>query len=270
MVNRLTEDQKARYARNILLAGIGYEGQLKLINSSVLLIGAGGLGSPAAFYLAAAGVGRIGIMDGDIVELSNLNRQILHTMPDLGKPKVESAKNKLLNFNQDSVVEAICGRLTEENASSVLANFDVVIDCSDSLKTRFIINDTCLMINKPFIYGGVLSYFGQVMTIIPGLGPCFRCLYRDEPKGNVPDCSTVGVLGATPGVIGVIQACEAIKYIVGLRENLYIGRLLTYDSLTGTFMEVKIERDQSCPSCSQAPNDSTDSLNQVKKFKMIK
>ncbi|MFZ5633819.1 MAG: HesA/MoeB/ThiF family protein [Bacillota bacterium] len=244
----LNRDQLERYRRNILLAGFGPEGQEKLLNSGVLLVGAGGLGSPAAFYLAAAGVGRIGLLDGDRVELSNLQRQILHGAPDLGRPKAESGRDRLLHLNPDLKVEAIAGRLTEENAPGLIARYDLVLDCTDNFKTRFIMNDACLRLNRPFVYGGVLGYIGQLMVVMPGEGPCFRCLYRHEPEGNVPDCSTVGVLGAVPGVIGTLQAGEAVKYLTGVGK-LLVGRLLTYDALTASFMEVGLERDPHCPSC---------------------
>ncbi|MCL6611039.1 MAG: HesA/MoeB/ThiF family protein [Peptococcaceae bacterium] len=244
----LNSQQLARYNRNILLAGFGPEGQEKLLNSGVLLVGAGGLGSPAAFYLAAAGVGRIGLMDGDRVEVSNLQRQILHGTPDLGRPKAESGRDKLLHLNPGLKVTAVGERLTEENAPELIAEYDLVLDCTDNFQARFILNDACLRLNKPFVYGGVLAYIGQLMFIMPGRGPCFRCLYRSEPRGNLPDCSTVGVLGAVPGVIGTLQACEAVKYLAGLGD-LLVGRLLTYDALTASFMDVRLERDPSCPSC---------------------
>lgn len=244
----LSKDQMERYKRNILLAGFGPEGQARLLNSGVLLVGAGGLGSPAAFYLAAAGVGRIGIMDGDRVDVSNLQRQILHGTPDLGRHKAESGRDKLIHLNPDLKIDVHTGRLTEENALQLISGYDLVVDCTDNFKTRFILNDACLRLDRPFVYGGVLAYIGQMMFVMPGKGPCFRCLYRSEPEGAVPDCSTLGVLGAVPGVIGTLQACEAVKYLVGLGE-LLVGRLLTYDALTASFMEVGLERDPACPSC---------------------
>lgn len=244
----LNDQQLLRYKRNILLDGFGPEGQSKLLNSGVLLVGAGGLGSPAAFYLAAAGVGRIGLLDGDRVEASNLQRQILHGIADLGRPKAESGRDKLLHLNPYLRIEAIAERLTEENAFELIAEYDLVLDCTDNFKTRFILNDVCLRLNRPFVYGGVLAYTGQLMFVMPGKGFCFRCLYRNEPQGNVPDCSTVGVLGMVPGIIGVMQAAEAVKYLVGLGD-LLVGRILIYDALTATFMEVQLERDYSCPYC---------------------
>jgi adenylyltransferase/sulfurtransferase len=244
----LNQEQLGRYRRNILLAGFGAEGQARLLDSGVLLVGAGGLGSPAAFYLAAAGVGRIGIVDGDRVEVSNLQRQILHGTPDLGRPKAESGRDKLLHLNPALRAEAIVGTITVENAQGLVAGYDLVLDCTDNFGTRFVLNDACLRLNKPFVYGGVLAYIGQLMFVMPGKGPCFRCLYRSEPRGSYPDCSTVGVLGAVPGIIGTLQAAEAVKYLVGLGD-LLVGRLLIYDALTASFTEVALDKDPQCPSC---------------------
>lgn len=244
----LGREQEERYRRNILLAGIGPEGQERLMNSGVLLVGAGGLGSPAALYLAAAGVGRIGLLDGDRVEVSNLQRQILHGTPDVGRPKAESGRDRLAGLNPGIRIDAITGRLTGDNAGDLIGQYDLVLDCTDNFETRFILNDTCLSLNRPFVYAGVLAYIGQVMFVMPGKGPCFRCLYPQAPPGNLPDCSTVGVLGAVPGVIGTLQACEAVKYLAGVGD-LLVGRLLTYDALSATFMEVGLERDPLCPAC---------------------
>ncbi|MHB8157297.1 MAG: HesA/MoeB/ThiF family protein [Desulfocucumaceae bacterium] len=244
----LSGDQAARYRRNILLNGFGPGGQEKLLRSGVLIVGAGGLGSPAAYYLAAAGVGRIGLLDSDRVDVSNLQRQILHGDPDIGRPKVQSAGEKLATLSPDLVLEVHYDRLTGENALELVSGYDVILDCTDNFETRFILNDVCLRLKKPFVYGGVLSYAGQVMMIIPGQGPCFRCLYRNVPDPGLPDCSTEGILGTVPGIIGTLQACEAIKFLTGIGE-LVVGRLLTYDALTATFMEVRLDRDPSCPSC---------------------
>ena len=244
----LNDQQISRYKRNILLAGFGTEGQDKLLNARVLLVGAGGLGSPAAFYLAAAGVGWIGLLDGDRVEESNLQRQILHGTPDLGRLKAESGREKLLHFNPGLTIEAIAERINQENAEDLIAKYDLVLDCTDNFKTRFILNDACLNLKKPFVYGGVLAYTGQLMFVMPNEGPCFRCLYRSEPQGIFPDCSTIGVLGTVPGIIGTLQACEAVKYLTGLGD-LLIGRIVTYDALAAAFTEISIERDLSCPSC---------------------
>jgi len=244
----LSSEQSARYRRNLLLPGFGEEGQRKLLDSGVLLVGAGGLGSPAALYLAAAGVGRIGILDHDRVDLSNLQRQVIHGTPDIGREKALSARETLIGINPRLVVEAHSALLTEANARELIAGYDMVLDCTDNFDTRFIINEACLSLKRPFVYGGVLSYTGQVLVIMPGQGPCFRCLYRNKPDRDVPDCSTVGVLGTVPGVIGTLQACEAIKYLAGIGE-LLVGRLLIYDALTATFTEVALERDPGCPYC---------------------
>lgn len=250
----LNDQQQARYARNMRLAGFGQEGQEKLLNSGVLLAGAGGLGSPAAYYLAAAGVGRIGIVDGDQVDVSNLQRQILHGTPDVGRPKVQSGRDKLIHMDPNLKIEAYHQRLTGENATALISQYDLVLDCTDNFSTRFILNDACLRLGKPFVYGGVLAYAGQVMIIMPGQGPCFRCLYRNDPQPGVPDCSSLGVLGTVPGVIGTLQACEAVKYLAGLGEPL-VGRLLVYDALEASFSEVRLDRDPSCPSCGSIKPD---------------
>lgn len=244
----LSSEQAARYRRNLLLPGFGEEGQRKLLDSGVLLVGAGGLGSPAALYLAAAGVGRIGILDHDRVDLSNLQRQVIHGTPDIGREKAQSARETLIGINPRLVVEAHSTLLNEANARELIAGYDMVLDCTDNFEARFIINEACLGLKRPFVYGGVLSYTGQVLVVMPGRGPCFRCLYRNKPGRDVPDCSTVGVLGTVPGVIGTLQACEAIKYLTGIGE-LLVGRLLIYDALTATFTEVALERDPGCPYC---------------------
>lgn len=246
--DNLTEEQYQRYQRNILLAGVGPGGQEKLFRAGVLLIGAGGLGSPAAFYLAAAGVGRIGLIDGDTVSLSNLQRQILHAAPDLGRPKVLSAGEKLKALNPDLKLETYQGMFDDTIAEDLIKGYDFVIDCTDSFPARYIINRSCVKLNKPFVYGGVLAWAGQAFTVIPGKGPCFRCIFREEPPSGTPTTSEVGVLGAVAGVIGVIQAAEAIRFILGAGE-LLVGRILTYDALSARVYEVPVERDGECPEC---------------------
>jgi len=246
----LTREQRERYQRNILLPGVGSEGQEKLLRSRVLVVGAGGLGSPVAYYLAAAGVGRLGLVDADVVDLSNLQRQILHRTGDVGRPKVESARDKLVALNPDVQVEVFLERLSAASAVSLIEGYDIVVDCTDNFATRFLLNETCLRLGKPFIYGGVLAFAGQVMTVMPGAGPCLRCIFPREPDPHVPGCAELGVLGAVPGVIGTIQATEAIKYLLGLGD-LLVGRLLTYDALSMTFLEVSVGRDPGCPACSQ-------------------
>lgn len=244
----LNSEQSARYRRNMLLPGFGEDGQKKLLDSGVLLVGAGGLGSPAALYLAAAGVGKIGLVDSDRVDLSNLQRQVLHGTPDIGRKKALSARDRLLNLNPGIRVEAHETLLSRENAEEFIAGYDLVLDCTDNFATRYVINDACLSLKKPFIYGGVLAYTGQLTVIMPGKGPCFRCLYRNEPGPGAPDCTTEGILGVVPGVIGALQAGEAVKYLVGAGE-LLVGRLLIFDALTAIFSEVALERDPVCPSC---------------------
>jgi adenylyltransferase/sulfurtransferase len=244
----LTEEQQELYKRNILLSGVGVAGQEKLLNSGVLLVGAGGLGSPVAFYLAAAGVGRIGLIDADTVGLSNLQRQILHTVADLGRPKVVSAAEKLKALNPDLVLEIHQKLFDTEIAADLVPNYDIVIDCTDNFAARYVINEACIKAGKPFVYGGVLAWAGQMLTIMPGRGPCFRCIFRDDPPANAPSTSELGILGAVPGVIGVLQASEAIRYLLGTGE-LLVGRMLIYDALSATFGEVPLERDPDCPSC---------------------
>lgn len=244
----LTEEQHQRYKRNILLDGVGPEGQLKLFRAGVLLVGAGGLGSPAAFYLAAAGIGRIGLIDGDTVSLSNLQRQILHAVPDLGRPKVLSAGDKLKALNPDLILETYQEMFCEDIAEDLIKNYDFIIDCTDNFPTRYMINKVCVKLNKPFVYGGVLAWAGQAFTVMPGKGPCFRCVFREEPPPGIATTSEVGILGTVPGVIGLIQASEAIRFILGVGE-LLVGRILTYDALTARFYEVEVERDGACPEC---------------------
>ncbi|KJS18047.1 MAG: adenylyltransferase [Peptococcaceae bacterium BRH_c4b] len=246
----LTETQLKRYTRNILLPNVGAAGQEKLLQSRVLVVGSGGLGSPAAYYLAAAGVGHIGLVDSDKVDLSNLQRQILHRTEDIGRPKVASGAEKLRALNSDTEVIAVEKLITGENADDVVRSYDVIVDCTDNFSVRYLLNDACISQQKPMIFGGVLSFSGQLMTIMPGEGPCLRCLFREDPSPDASSCAEVGILGAVPGVIGALQSTEVIKYLLGL-GNLLMGRLLTYDALTAAFFEVTLERDPSCPSCAQ-------------------
>lgn len=244
----LTEQQFQRYKRNILLDGVGQEGQEKLLRARVLVVGAGGLGSPAAYYLAAAGVGNIGLVDGDRVDLSNLQRQILHTTTDLGRPKIDSARDKLTAINPDVVVTGFGEWLADDNYRAVVAGFDLVVDGTDNFQARFLINRACVERRKPYVFGGVLGYTGQVMTIMPGRGPCLACIFREAPPPGAPSCSGIGVLGAVPGMIGAVQAAEAVKITLGIGEPL-VGRLLTYDALTMRFYDIAVNRDMSCPVC---------------------
>jgi molybdopterin/thiamine biosynthesis adenylyltransferase len=248
LTSSLTAEQQELYKRNILLKGVGVAGQEKLLKSGVLVVGAGGLGSPVAFYLVAAGVGRIGLIDADTVGLSNLQRQILHTMPDLGRPKVVSAAEKLKALNPNLVLDVYQKFFDESTAADLVPDYDIVIDCTDNFASRYVINEACIKAGKPFVYGGVLAWAGQMFTILPGRGPCFRCIFRNEPPANTPSTSELGILGAVPGVIGVLQASEAIRYLLGTGE-LLVGRMLIYDALSATFNEVALERDSDCPSC---------------------
>lgn len=244
----LTEEQVQRYQRNILLKGFGPEGQQKLFQAGVLLVGSGGLGSPAAFYLTAAGLGRIGIIDNDQVSLSNLQRQILHATTDLGRYKVDSAADKLKALNPDLRLETHQVRFTGDIAGELIKKYDFVIDCTDNFQSRYIINQNCVRLNIPFVYGGVLAWAGQAMTVVPGQGPCFKCLFPAEPPPGTPTTSELGVLGTVPGIIGVIQAAEAIRFILGLGK-LLVGRMLVYNALEAGFYEIPVGRDSSCQVC---------------------
>ncbi len=245
---RWSAAQRRRYSRHFLLPEVGEAGQQTLLGARVLLVGAGGLGSPAGLYLAAAGVGTLGIVDDDVVDESNLQRQVLHTTERIGHPKVESAKQTITALNPDVRVIEHRERLTKENALSIIADYDLVIDGADNFPTRYLINDACVILGKPNVHGGVARFEGQV-TIFGGDGPCYRCLFREPPPpGLALNCAEAGVLGVLPGVIGLLQATEAIKLILGIGEPL-IGRLLTYDALTMTFREVRIRRDPACPMC---------------------
>jgi adenylyltransferase/sulfurtransferase len=248
MFRKLTQEQEIRYHKNILLPGIGIEGQSKLLQSAVLLVGAGGLGSASAYYLAATGIGRLGVVDADTVDLSNLQRQILYRTSDIGQLKVESARNSLVALNPDVKVEIVPERLTDNNAASLIAQYDLIVDCTDNFATRFLLNETCVHLQKPFIHGGVSVFAGQVTTIVPGVGPCLRCIFPRDLESELPTHEE-GILGAVPGVIGAIQAAEAVKFLLGFGD-LLIGRLLTYDALSMTFREIPLQRSPYCPSCS--------------------
>lgn len=246
----LTEEQTRRYARNILMRELGPEGQEKLLASRVLVIGAGGLGSPAALYLAAAGVGHIGIADSDKVELSNLQRQLLHGTGDIGRPKVFSAADSLSRLNPELKVEAHPVFVDEDNIGALIAHYDFVLECTDNFSTKFLINDACVRAGKPFCHGSVLRFFGQVMTWVPGQGPCYRCMFREPPPESAATCaSQAGVFGAVCGVIGSLQAMEAAKYLLGVGE-LLTGTLLSFDGLDMEFQRISFpECDPDCPAC---------------------
>ncbi len=238
-----------RYARHIDLPEVGEKGQLQLAKAKVLIVGAGGLGSPAALYLTAAGVGTLGIVDSDRVDLSNLQRQILHTTDRIGKSKTDSAKETLVALNPGVAIQTYPIRLDAENAGAILKSYDMILDGSDNFATRYLINDTAVRLKKPVIHGSIYRFEGQVSVFWPGKGPCYRCIYPEPPE-EVLSCSQAGVLGILPGTIGLLQATEAIKVILD-KGNLLIGRLLCYDALRTEFKEIKIKRDPGCPCCSQ-------------------
>lgn len=247
------EDQIKRYSRHIILPEVGGIGQKKINSASVFMVGAGGLGSPCGYYLAAAGVGRIGIVDSDTVELSNLQRQILHSTKDLDRHKADSAKETMEELNPDVQVELYKERLTSKNVLGILKGYDIVVDGSDNFPTRYLVNDACVFLKKPYLYGAVLRFEGQAMTIIPGEGPCYRCLFESPPPpGMMPSCQEAGVLGVLPGLIGLIQATEVLKLILGKGETLK-GRLLIYNALEMSFRKVQVQRNPNCPVCGDKP-----------------
>ena len=250
----LTQAQLDRYSRHILLQEVGEKGQERLLKSRVLLLGAGGLGSPAALYLGAAGVGTIGLIDADVVDMSNLQRQVLHGASTVGKPKVESGKQRLLDLNPDVNVVTYQERLTSENIDRVFdEGWDVIVDGLDNFPTRYLVNDASVWKNIPVVHGSIFRFDGQVTTFKPRVGPCYRCLYPEPPPAHLaPSCSEAGVLGILPGVVGTVQATEAIKVVLGIGEPL-IGRLWMYDSLGMKFRTLKLRRDPSCPVCGDNP-----------------
>ena len=248
----LTLDQARRYARHIILPEVGSIGQRKLLAAKVLLIGAGGLGSPAAMYLAAAGVGTIGIVDYDVVDLSNLHRQIIHGHANLGVSKVESVRQRLADVNPDVTVITHDEPITSHNAFEIIRDYDIVVNGSDNFPTRYLVNDAAYLLNKPLVDGSLFRFEGRANVFLPGKG-CYRCLFpAPPPPGAVPSCAEAGVLGAMCGVIGAIQAVETIKLILNLGEPL-VNRLLLFDSLSMEFREVKIPRDPNCPLCGDNP-----------------
>lgn len=257
---QLTDAQRDRYSRHLLLPEVGEVGQAKLLNSKVLLIGAGGLGSPAGLYLAAAGVGTLGIVDADVVDASNLQRQILHATSRVGMAKVESATKAIQDLNPDVKVVPHKERVTKENIDRLFSAYDVIVDGTDNFPTRYLVNDASVLLGKPIVHGSIFRFDGQVTTFLPpkaakalGLkaGPCYRCLYPEPPPPHLaPSCQEAGVLGILPGVVGVVQATEAIKLLLGQGEPL-VGRLLTYDSLKMKFRELKLRADPHCAACSE-------------------
>ena len=251
----LTKEQLDRYSRHVLVPEVGEAGQLKLLDSKVLLIGAGGLGSPAALYLAAAGVGTIGIIDADVVDRSNLQRQILHTDDRIGMPKVESAELTLKALNPDVKVVAYTERLESSNVLDIITGYDVIVDGTDNFPTRYLLNDASLVAGIPVVHGSIYQFEGSVTVYKPHEGPCYRCQYPEPPPPELaPSCAEGGVLGVLPGVVGTLQATEAVKLLLGIGDPL-IGRQLRYDALTMEFVELKMKRDPDCPVCSKDPSE---------------
>jgi len=251
---QLSNEERVRYSRHLTMPEVGIDGQRRLKAAHVLCIGAGGLGSPAALYLAAAGVGTIGIVDFDDVDLSNLQRQILHGTKDIGRSKLESARDRLRDANPNIEVELHECRFSSENASELVARYDLVVDGSDNFPTRYLSNDVCVFARRPNIYGSIFRFDGQSTVFAPHLGgPCYRCLFPEPPApGTIPNCAEAGVLGVLPGIIGMVQAIETIKLILGVGEPL-IGRLLHFEALKMKFRELKLRRDRQCPVCGDAP-----------------
>jgi adenylyltransferase/sulfurtransferase len=253
-MSSLSSSELIRYARHLTLPEVGLPGQERLRSARVLLVGAGGLGSPAALYLAAAGVGTIGIVDADAVELSNLQRQVLHGQATLGVPKTESARRRLGDLNPHVRVEAHPVRLTSGNALELLGRYDLTVDGSDNFPTRYLVNDASVLLGKPYVYGSIFRFDGQVSVFAAPDGPCYRCLFADPPPPDlVPNCADAGVLGVLPGIVGSLQAAEAIKLILGIGAPL-ISRLLLLDVLRGRFRELELRRDPSCPACGENPS----------------
>jgi molybdopterin/thiamine biosynthesis adenylyltransferase/rhodanese-related sulfurtransferase len=249
----LSKEEIMRYSRHLIMPEVGMEGQLKLKQAKVLCIGTGGLGAPLGLYLAAAGVGRIGLVDFDKVDLTNLQRQILFDTKDIGRPKIEAATNRLRNLNPDIQIDTFETRLTSENALDILKDYDIVVDGTDNFPTRYLVNDACVILGKPNVYGSIFRFEGQITIFAYPGGPCYRCLYPEPPPpGLVPSCAEGGVLGVLPGIVGAIQAAETLKLIIGKGESL-VGRLLLFDALAMRFRELKLRKNPECPVCGEHP-----------------
>src|SRR5262245_30889885 len=257
---KFSAEQRRRYSRHFLLPEVGEEGQRKLLEAKVLLIGAGGLGSPAALYLAAAGVGTLGVVDDDVVDDSNLQRQVLHSTDRIGLPKVESARQAITALNPDVQVIAHETRLWKENVLAICRDYDVILDGTDNFASRYLINDACVLLDKPNVHGSIFRFEGQASVFHASQGPCYRCLFPDPPPPDLaPNCAEAGVLGVLPGVIGLLQATEVIKLILGIGDPL-IGRLLTYDALDASFRELHLHKDPDCPMCGRFAPTSLDDI----------
>jgi molybdopterin-synthase adenylyltransferase len=264
MSERLTPLQIERYSRQIMVPDLGGKVQMRLCRSRVLVIGAGGLGSPAALYLAAAGIGTLGIVDPDKVELSNLQRQILHATADIGRSKVESAKVTLTKLNPD--VQVLCHpvRFDSSNAEEIAAGFDFIVDGSDNFDTKFLVNDLAIKLGIPFSHAGIVRLQGQVMTVMPRKSACYRCLFKAPPAPDeILNCQASGILGAVAGTIGTIQATEAVKYLAGFEDGLLTDRLLVYDAKNLRFREVEIKRDPHCPACGRGAGEGATSTSET-------
>jgi len=261
-----TDAQIERYSRHIILKEVGGKGQKRLLDGRVLIIGAGGLGSPAALYLAAAGVGVLGIADADVVDISNLQRQVIHHTSDVGKPKVMSAREKMEAMNPDVRVNTYQTWINAGNIMDIIRDYDFVIDGTDNFAAKFLINDACIMAGKPYSHAGILHFIGQTITVKPGESACYRCIFpAPPPPDSIPTCAQAGVIGVLPGVIGSIQATEAVKFLIGVGE-LLTGRLLIYDAEGMEFRDVPIRKNPRCPVCGENPTivelkDETDALN---------
>ncbi len=250
---QLSPAEIGRYARHLIMPEVAMTGQARLKAARVLCIGAGGLGSPLTLYLAAAGVGTLGLVDFDVVDLSNLQRQIIHSTPDVGRPKIDSAEEKLKALNPDLIVNRYEFPINSDNALDIFADYDVIVDGTDNFPTRYLVNDACVLLGKPNVYGSIFRFDGQASVFFPPHGPCYRCLYPEPPPPDlVPNCAEGGVLGILPGAIGVIQATETVKLILGTGRPL-IGRLMLYDALDMTFREMKVRKNPKCPICGPNP-----------------
>jgi len=254
----LSPEQRERYSRHLLIPEIGIEGQQKLLDAKVLLLGAGGLGSPTALYLAAAGVGTLGIVDDDVVDLSNLQRQVIHSTPRIGIPKVDSAEESIHALNPDINVVKYPVRIDSSNILEIIEGYDVIVDGVDNFPTRYLLNDASVRLRIPVVSASILGFDGQLSVFAPYEGPCYRCLFREPPPAELaPSCGANGVLGVLPGTMGLLQATEVVKLILGIGEPA-IGRLLLYDALGATLTEVKVHRDPECPICSREPDEISD------------
>jgi adenylyltransferase/sulfurtransferase len=248
----LNDQQIERYSRHIILSDVGVEGQEKILAGKVLIIGTGGLGAPVVLYLAAAGVGTIGLVDGDVVDISNLQRQVIHFTPDIGRPKVLSAKDKIAAINPDVNVVTYETRADASNIADIIKGYDFIVDGTDNFAAKFLINDACVLGKKPFSHGGILRFDGQTMTYVPGQ-TCYRCVFTaPPPKGAVPACSQAGVLGAVAGMLGTIQAAEVLRFLIG-KGDLLVNRLLIFNALNMNFRTVKFHRNPACPVCGEHP-----------------